>query len=86
MYYYLDKFTETQILANAFVMYSAGFETTSSTLSYCLYELALNTSIQDKVRLEVQQKLSENDGKINYEFLMDLNYLDMTIAGIFLQL
>jgi len=62
-------------------MFAAGFETVSSTISYCLYELALNKSIQDRLRKEIQLKLSKNDGQINPEFLMDLNYLDMVIAG-----
>ncbi|KAF0770710.1 putative cytochrome P450 6a13, partial [Aphis craccivora] len=75
-----EKFTETQIVANAFVMFVAGFETVSSAVSYCLYELALNKSIQDKVRKEVQLKLSQNDGQIDHALLMDLNYLDMVIA------
>jgi len=62
-------------------MFAAGFETVSTTVSYCLYELALNKPIQDKVRQEIQLKLAKNDGQINHEFLMDLNYLDMVIAG-----
>ena len=62
-------------------MFAAGFETTSTTLSYCLYELALNIHIQDKVRQELQLNLSKNDGQIDNEFLMGLNYLDMVIAG-----
>jgi len=62
-------------------MFAAGFETVSSTISYSLYELALNKSIQDKVRQEIQLKLSKSEGQINHEFLMDLNYLDMVIAG-----
>ncbi|XP_027851731.2 LOW QUALITY PROTEIN: probable cytochrome P450 6a13 [Aphis gossypii] len=75
-----EKFTETQIVANAFVMFVAGFETVSTTVSFCLYELALNKSIQDKVREEIQLKLSQNDGQIDNALLMDLNYLDMVIA------
>ncbi|KAL4096794.1 hypothetical protein QTP88_021678 [Uroleucon formosanum] len=75
-----EKFTETQIVANAFVMFTAGFETVSSAVSYCLYELALNKSIQDRVREEIQLKISKNDGQIDHTFLMDLNYLDMVIA------
>ncbi|XP_022162044.1 probable cytochrome P450 6a13 [Myzus persicae] len=75
-----EKFTESQIVANAFVMFAAGFETVSTTVSYCLYELALNKPIQDRVRQEIQFKLSKNEGQINHGFLMDLNYLDMVIA------
>ncbi|XP_008183473.1 probable cytochrome P450 6a13 [Acyrthosiphon pisum] len=75
-----EKFTESQIVANAFIMFAAGFETVSSAISYCLYELALNKSIQDRVREEIQLKLSKNDGQINHEFLMELHYLDMVLA------
>nr|WOV89620.1 cytochrome P450 CYP6CY51 [Rhopalosiphum padi] len=75
-----EKFTEVQIIANAFGMLIAGFDTVSSTLCYCLHELSLNKSIQDRVRQEIQLKLSENDGKINNAFLTDLHYLDMVIA------
>ncbi|KAL4096786.1 hypothetical protein QTP88_021670 [Uroleucon formosanum] len=75
-----EQFSETQIVANAFLIFSAGFETTSSTLSYCLYELALNIHIQDKLRQEIQLNLSKSDGQIDNEFLMGLPYLDMVIA------
>jgi len=64
-------------------MFAAGFETVSSAISYCLYELALNKSIQDRVREDIQLKLSNNDGQINHELLTGLNYLDMVIAGNF---
>ena len=50
---FLEKFTETQIIANAFGIFTAGFETVSSTICYCLYELALNNDIQDRVRQEI---------------------------------
>jgi len=61
-------------------MFAAGFETVSSTVIYCLHELASNKSIQDKVCQEIQLKLSKNDGQIDDAFLMDLNYLDMVIS------
>ncbi|XP_025424020.1 probable cytochrome P450 6a13 [Sipha flava] len=75
-----EKFTESQIVANAFVMFAAGFETVSSALSFCLYELALKTHIQDRVREEFTSKLSKNNGVINNDFLVDLTYLDMVLA------
>jgi cytochrome P450 family 6 len=80
-FFALEKFTESQIVANAFVMFAAGFETVSSALSFCLYELALKTHIQDRVREEFTSKLSKNNGVINNDFLVDLTYLDMVLAG-----
>ncbi|VVC43867.1 Cytochrome P450, E-class, group I,Cytochrome P450,Cytochrome P450, conserved site [Cinara cedri] len=75
-----DKFTETQIVANAFVMFAAGFETVSTAMSFCLYELALKKHIQDRLREEIKSKMSKNNGVIDSEFLIDLNYLDMVLA------
>lgn len=78
-----EQFTEIQIVANAFVMFGAGFETVSTALSFCLYELALKKHIQDRVRSDIASKISKHNGEINNEFLLDLNYLDMVLAGIF---
>ncbi|XP_015378895.1 PREDICTED: probable cytochrome P450 6a14 [Diuraphis noxia] len=75
-----ERLTETQIFSNAFGFFVAGFETTSSTLSYCLYELALKKNIQDRVREEINLTKSKHNGVINHDFLNDLNYLDMVIA------
>jgi len=77
----LERFSESQIVANAFVMFAAGFETVSTTISFCLYELALKKHIQNKVREEINWKLSKNNGLINNDLLIDLNYLDMVLAG-----
>jgi len=64
-------------------MFAAGFETVSTALSFCLYELALKKHIQEKVRGEIKLKIAKYNGEINNEFLIDLNYLDMVIAGNF---
>lgn len=80
-YLLLERFSESQIVANAFVMFAAGFETVSTAISFCLYELALKKHIQDKARKEINWKISKNNGLINNDLLIDLNYLDMVLAG-----
>ncbi|XP_060853196.1 probable cytochrome P450 6a13 isoform X1 [Rhopalosiphum padi] len=72
--------TGSQILSNAFGFFAAGFETTSTTLSFCLYELALKKNIQDRVREEIKLTKIKYNGVIDNEFLNDLIYLDMVIA------
>jgi len=62
-------------------MFAAGFETVSTALSFCLYELALKKHIQDKVRDEITMKITKYNKIINNDFLMDLNYLDMVLSG-----
>ncbi|XP_050528355.1 probable cytochrome P450 6a13 [Daktulosphaira vitifoliae] len=76
----LVEFKYSDIVANAIVMFLAGFETVSSTMSFCLYELALNKPIQDKVRKEMTQLMAKHNGEINSEFLSDLHYLEKVLA------
>lgn len=75
------KFEEMDIVANAFLMFAAGFETVSTAMSFCLYELALKKPIQDRVRAEINLIKTKHNGDINSDFLMDLHYLEMVLAG-----
>jgi cytochrome P450 family 6 len=73
--------TEEQIAAQAFVFFAAGFETSSTTMSFCLYELALNSSIQECVQKEIDAVLKKHGNKITYEAIQEMEYLDNTISG-----
>lgn len=66
--------------AQGFQFFAAGFETTSSTISYTLYELCLNPSIQEKLRGEIKNYLVKNK-TITYEGLNELKYLDLCVMG-----
>lgn len=77
----LEKFTEMDIVANAYILFIAGFETVSTTMSFCLYELALRKDIQDKVRNEILEVKSKNGGNINSECVNELNYMSLVIKG-----
>ncbi|XP_025417942.1 probable cytochrome P450 6a13 [Sipha flava] len=74
------KFEETDILANAFLLFAVGFETVSTAASLCLYELALHKQIQDRVREEINTVKFKYNGEMNNEFLIDLQYLEMVLA------
>ncbi|XP_026813244.1 cytochrome P450 6k1-like [Rhopalosiphum maidis] len=74
-----DKFTDDDIIANAILMFTAGSETVSSMLSFCLYELALNKEIQDKLRAEIWSAKAKHDGQLNNDYLMDLHYTNMVL-------
>ena len=73
--------TNSIIASHAFVFFIAGFETSSLTMSHVLYELALNTSIQDKLREEINDQLKKNDGKLSYEGVKNMKYLDNIFNG-----
>lgn len=66
--------------ANAFVFFVAGFETTAATMAYCLLELAVNLEIQDKMRQEILDAIAENNGKLTYDTIKNLPYMDKVIS------
>lgn len=68
------------IVSQAFTFLAAGFETTSTTLTYAMYHLALDSMIQDKLRLEIQESVTETNGELSYETLQKVEYLKMVIS------
>lgn len=67
----------TQIMG----FFVGGFETTSSGLAFCLYELSRNPDIQVRARREVD-KAYERHGSVTYRMLQELTYLDNVISGM----
>jgi cytochrome P450 family 6 len=68
------------LAAQAFVFYLGGFETSSTTMTFCLYELSLHQDIQDRLRQEIDVVLQERDGKITYEGIQEMEYLDKVVS------
>lgn len=75
-----DGLTIDQIAAQAFLFFLAGYETSSTTMLFTLYELALNPEIQTKVRQEIRKAIQKH-GEITYDMMMDIPYLDQVING-----
>ncbi|XP_069687416.1 probable cytochrome P450 6a14 [Periplaneta americana] len=73
------EFTDNVLASQAFIFFLAGFETSSTTLSYCLYELSLNPDIQAKLRDEIDATLEKCDGKITYDAIQGMRYLDKVV-------
>lgn len=75
------KMSLNEIAAQAFVFFAAGFETSSTTLSYCLYELAKHPEIQKRVHDEIDEILKQHNNHLTYESISDMVYLEKCIDG-----
>ncbi|XP_037713957.1 uncharacterized protein LOC119549770 [Drosophila subpulchrella] len=71
--------TFNEIAAQAFIFFLAGFETSSTTMGFALYELACNQDIQDKLRTEVDSVLEKHNGKLDYDSMREMTYLEKVI-------
>lgn len=71
--------SEEEIVANSVLFFLAGYETTGSTLSFCLYELATNPDIQEKLYQEIKSVVNSGQ-KLDYNNVMKLEYLDAVIS------
>lgn len=67
------------LVAQAAVFLTAGFETSSSTMAFALYELAKHPDLQDRLRQEINTNLRAGNGKLSYEAIHALEYLDMVV-------
>ncbi|RZC41397.1 cytochrome P450 6k1, partial [Asbolus verrucosus] len=74
-----NKFEGDKVVAQAAQFFLAGFETTSSTIAFTLYELCLQPPIQHKVKNEIKSSLEEHGG-ITYEAIQSMKYLHMCVC------
>ncbi|KDQ77054.1 Cytochrome P450 6j1, partial [Zootermopsis nevadensis] len=68
-----------EFVAQAFAFLAAGFETSGTTLSYALYELALHSEIQQRLRAEITQVLDKHHGELTYDGIHEMSYLDLVV-------
>lgn len=71
------EITDKLMVAEALEFYAAGFITTSGTLAYLLYELALNPKIQDRCYNDVKVVMDKTNGEISFNDILDLHYIGM---------
>ncbi|XP_035669261.1 cytochrome P450 3A8-like [Branchiostoma floridae] len=70
--------TRDDIVANGFLFFIAGYETTATTMGFLLYNLALHQEAQDKAREEINQVM-EGRELVDYEAVNKMSYLEMCI-------
>nr|WCC58078.1 cytochrome P450 [Pharsalia antennata] len=71
--------TMDEAAAQCLVFFVAGFETSSTAMTFAIYEMAQYQDIQDKVRAEIKAVLAKHDDKITYDSLNELKYLKQVI-------
>ena len=68
-------------MAQALSFLIGSVETSASTLSFTLYQLTFHPEIQQILRAEILQVLSRYDGKLTYEGIEEMLYMDRVVSG-----
>ncbi|XP_029992926.1 thromboxane-A synthase [Sphaeramia orbicularis] len=71
--------SEDEVVGQAFVFLLAGYETSSNTLAFTCYLLALHPECQRKVQDEVDDFFTRHDSP-DYTNVQELKYLDMVLS------
>lgn len=72
--------SDGEIAAQCFLFFIAGFNTSSTSLMFTAYELALNPHVQIRLHKEIlDAELELNGEPISYDDLLKLKYLDQVI-------
>lgn len=75
----VSKLTDEEIIGQCLVFLLAGYETSSNTLGYITYYLALNQEVQDKLREEITSAVKTNPDSSLYDLAHSIEYLDCVI-------
>lgn len=74
--------TENDFVAQCLLFFMAGFETSSTTMTFMSHELAINRDVQDRLHEEISNAWkSLGNTAPTYEDINKLKYLDMVLAG-----
>ncbi|ALC42669.1 Cyp6w1 [Drosophila busckii] len=66
------------LVAQAAIFQTAGFETSSSTMTMTLFELAWNTELQERLRTEIREYFGSED-YISYAQIQEMPYLTQVV-------
>lgn len=77
----MSHFSDMDWIAQGFLFFGAGFNTTTSLLQNVLYDLACNPEIESELITEIDNVKSKLGSEpVNYETLHKMKFLDMVIS------
>jgi cytochrome P450 family 9 len=73
------ELTIEDMVAQAFIFFFGGFDSTSTLMCFAAHEIAVNRDVQEKLQNEIDQILEETNGQVSYEAVNSMEYLDAVI-------
>ena len=70
---------ESLLIANAMMLFFAGFDTIGITISALFHYIIKDQDCQDKMAEEILEALSATNGEITYDMIESLKYTEMAL-------
>ncbi|KAJ2939829.1 hypothetical protein O0L34_g18023 [Tuta absoluta] len=74
--------TEDDLIAQAVLFFIAGFETVASSMTFLLYELAVNPDVQEKLVQEIRETEEKYGEKFDFNAVQKMAYMDMAVSEL----
>jgi len=71
--------TKLEIVGNSLIMMLAGYETTLNAMIFFAFNIATHQNVQEKLYQELESALEEDSGKITFDIVNKMKYLEMCI-------
>ncbi|CAH1987058.1 unnamed protein product [Acanthoscelides obtectus] len=76
----VTEITNQDIASQAMVFFFGGFDSVSNLMCFMAHELAVNPDVQSRLRDEILDTTSACNGKLTYEALLKMKYMDMVVS------
>lgn len=77
------QWTDTELVAQCFLFFFAGFEPTSGVMSFAAHELVEYPEVQEKLFEEIQKTDEQLHGApLTYETIHKMTYMDMVVSEV----
>ncbi|KAI1714446.1 cytochrome p450 domain-containing protein [Ditylenchus destructor] len=70
--------TKAELVSQSFLLLIAGYETTATVLQFILYILALHPDVQDKLRMELEEAVGDEE-EITFDHMQKFTYMNQVI-------
>ncbi|KAM8704843.1 hypothetical protein ACLKA7_009322 [Drosophila subpalustris] len=79
----IHNWSDREIVAQCFIFFFAGFETSAVLMCFTAHELMENEDVQKRLYEEVEQVNKDLDGgELTYEALMGMKYMDQVVSEV----
>ncbi|KPJ12394.1 Cytochrome P450 9e2 [Papilio machaon] len=73
---------DNDLVAQVLLFFIGGFDTVSTAMTFAMHELAANPEVQERLYQEIREYHHKNKGKIDYNSINELKYLDMVVSEV----